>query len=282
MEPSQEPETKSQEPETKSQETESRGKKIDILTKNTSQLPDIDSDITIKDRNSLLPTTYNAPKMNRAMIVRLGYNQFSREGNVAFFQGKKIGETIYNLKRFLKEWMMVHDKIQHPVIYLSSFNENWGLLSGLFPNRTINWTDFPTPMEYIQLRHFLNHPSTLLLLTNQHSNVTHPKLLTLPRGLPIHTENNRRLLWDSMYQAVQQPTKHIRSRLAFVASSNWGYRPTLKSCLLNKLNNTPGGFYINSYQRDLQGRLLEKTYYQELLKTKISIALPGLGYDTFR
>ena len=35
--------------------------------------------------------------------------------------------------------------------------------------------------EYRMMKDILNHNKTLLFLVNQHSNFTHPKLLTIPR-----------------------------------------------------------------------------------------------------
>ena len=72
--------------------------------------------------------------------------------------------------------------IDTPFILVHSHNENYGLLSTLFPNRTANWGICCSKSELATLMEILDHNKTLLFLTNQHSNITHPKLLTMPRG----------------------------------------------------------------------------------------------------
>jgi hypothetical protein len=256
------------------------------------------TDVLPSNRN--IPAPYYAQNANRAPVVRTGYAYFDRDGTF-FFQGKKTGEVIVNLPRIILAWENVKNNIQTPFIMLSSFNENWGLLSGLFPNRTTNWMPWPSRRAYAGLQQILNHNKTLLFLVNQHRNVTHPKLLTLPRGIPGFLENHRRILWDVMMDEVN--TKDLKKNsFVFLASSDWGYRPQIKECIKKKFPvfqprsqassdesikeesyfNGTNGLEIRGYDKHLKGRIDSGMYYSKLIRAKISIAVPGLGYDTFR
>jgi hypothetical protein len=71
-----------------------------------------------------------------------------------------------------------------------------------------------------------------------------------------------------------------KSQFVFLVSSKWGYRPKLLSCLSAKFS--PSDFVSASYSEDLQGRMTQQRYYQRMGTSLFGIALPGLGYDTFR
>lgn len=243
-----------------------------------------------------IPSPYYAQKFNRAPIIRAGYANFERDGPI-YFQGRKVGEVIVNVPRIIVAWEKVHMDIKTPFIMLSSFNENWGLLSGLFPNRTADWLPWPSRRAYVGLNHILNNSNTLLFLVNQHRNFTHPKLVTLPRGIPGYIENHKRLLWDMMMD--EYTTKDLKAEsFVFVASSNWRHRPRIKECIRSKFPryahedmhekekgkyfNSTNGFEVHGFNEQLKGRISTDEYYRRLVRAKVSIAIPGLGYDTHR
>jgi hypothetical protein len=37
-----------------------------------------------------------------------------------------------------------------------------------------------------------------MLVINQHSNISHPKLLTLPYGIPLDSYFDKKTMWDSL------------------------------------------------------------------------------------
>ena len=83
----------------------------------------------------------------------------------------------------LDQWRKLEkDKIDSPFILIHAHNENYGMLSTHFPNRTANWGICCSADEHKTLLEILNHDKLLLMLTNQHHNLSHPKLLTMPRG----------------------------------------------------------------------------------------------------
>lgn len=125
-----------------------------------------------------------------------------------------------------------------------------------------------------------------MFVINQHHNISHPKLLVLPRGLPITWKTTAGLVYDTMQYAPE----HIRKRyLLFAASSNWGKRPQIIRCISQSMSNVDE-FFGHSSRLDDPAAVLErqemksdrKLYYEKLVSSKFGLALPGLGYDCFR
>jgi hypothetical protein len=231
----------------------------------------------------VIPEPYNIKGMKRAPVIHVGYFAFDRKGSSSsslLFNGKNIGEASIDREKFMRIWQKDKSRIDRPWIGLHSANENWGMFSTYFPNRTIDWgrcCSHP-PIRGKMIQQLLDHPKTLLMLTNQHHNLTHPKLLTLPRGLPIHGDHSRRVIFDKMRYLASFPSKE---NLAYTASSNWGYRPKILECLGKKFDPAEAKFNLHK-DRSLAGRVTPTEYYDRLGKSRFSIALPGLGYDTFR
>lgn len=230
-------------------------------------------------KQHVLPPPYNLHDIKRAPVIHVGYNAFdrpfSRDTSLPF-GGKFIGEAIVERGQLIRMWRYARNKIHRPWIGLHAANENWGLFSSYFPNRTTDWGSCCRGEAGVQL--MLQHPMTLLFLTNQHHNLTHPKLLSLPRGLPIHGDHNRRVIFDLMRELASSPSKHS---LMFTASSNWGYRPTILQCLSQKFDPSEVSFRLHK-NKNLQGRTSFMETYRRIAHARFSIALPGLGYDTFR
>ena len=229
-----------------------------------------------------MPNLYDFTNIQRAPIIKLGYyafKKYNRRNN--FFSGSYAGEVSIDRKKFLYLWQQYSKQINISFILLHSSNENWGLLSTMYPNRTAKWGSCCSSTDRIY--DFLNHPKTLLLLTNQHTNISHPKLLILPRGLPIHSENNQKLIWDMMHLLSSSSSLSMKKKgLLFSSASKWGHRPIIIECITKKFPNAEEDIVSAKYGIDLKGRMPPAVYYERLGTSKFSIALPGLGYDTFR
>jgi hypothetical protein len=237
------------------------------------------------NRNDILPSLYSFYGINRIPIFHLGYFVFPRKSTQHFFKGHHDGEVIIDRAKLFNLWKEAKNHIQFPWIGFHSANENWGIFSTYFPNRTVDWGSCCYPPKLASNRQLdstlfemLNHSKTILFLTNQHHNITHPRLITMPRGIPIQNAGVDKLLWDSMHNIVKTNGK---DNLLFTSSSNWGYRPKIIDCIHNKFLNEPSVKW-NKYNEKLSGRLTPEQYYIALGKSLFSLALPGLGYDTFR
>jgi hypothetical protein len=168
-----------------------------------------------------VPGNYDFRAANRAPILQLGFPVFNKDRN-SFFTGKVIGGVYLSQQRLFEEWNTVKNDIDTPFIAVSVLNENWGFLSTVFPRRVANWSICrceKIPRTKKLLKDFLDHDKTLMLMVSQHHNQSHPKILTLPRGIPLEWEATAKLVWDAMRYAVDNIK---RTTLLFASASSWG------------------------------------------------------------
>jgi len=85
-------------------------------------------------------------------------------------------------QEFLQKWKESIRDLKTPFIAMCSLNENWGILSSHFPNRTAAWGSCCYKKKDQLTHEFLNHDKTIMMIINQHSNLSHPKVLTLLQG----------------------------------------------------------------------------------------------------
>jgi hypothetical protein len=152
------------------------------------------------------------------------------------------------------------------------------LLSTFFPGRTVDWGSCCVGAEQALLDEFLADNRTIMFLVNQHFNISHPKIVALPRGIPLHVDGTDRNMFNAQQWLAKQGRK---TELLFTASSNWGPRPTISACIAKQFVNE-SAVRFTAYGESRKGRLTQEQYYQQLGTSMFSVALPGLGYDTHR
>ena len=144
------------------------------------------------------------------------------------YEGKRIvtakGNAVRGIshKEFLAEFEEVEDDLVTPAIYMCSLNENWGFFSSAFPNRTMQWGRYPkNKSQKKTLKTFLDSDKTVMMIINQHSNFSHPKLLVLPRGIPLTWGYTNKIVWDSMQFVA---ANEVKMQLLASMASDWGPR----------------------------------------------------------
>lgn len=223
----------------------------------------------------VIPEPYDFRYAERAPVISIGYTAYLKESD-GYYSGSRVGGAFIDRGVFFKHWRKAKDRIEVPFIAVCSLNENWGFLSTMFPNRTAGWGRCCDKPQDKILYDFLDHEKTLMLVSNQHTNVTHPKLLILPRGIPLTWGNTRILVWDSQRLVLK---KHKKNKLLFAAASKWGPRPQILACISNKFT---GQQFDGHVKNPPQQRLDRAEYYVKLAQARFGVGLPGLGYDTFR
>jgi hypothetical protein len=217
--------------------------------------------------------------MHRVPILASGFMQYSGHSK-DFLRGHFLGFKGVSLTQILHHWGRQKKDIPmtERFILITAFNENWGFLSSTFPNRTSKWgrvdaQKFPTLMS------FLDDPRLVMLVIGQHSNITHPKILTIPRGLPDaggFTNHAPRMMHDTMRLVIE---KNItKSKLLFSVSSAFGTRKAIVNCVQNSV---PSEHFDTSGSSGVTF-LSRKNYLLRAARSRFALAPPGLGYDTFR
>eukprot|EP01038_Epipyxis_sp_PR26KG_P010709 gene10709-14380_t len=238
------------------------------------------------------PKVYDFRRVKRAPIISLGYHGFEQHQG-QYYTGKLVDVAWLTRFDLYKQWNDIEQNVNEPFLMFFANNENWGIFSTIFPNRTVDWGSCCNAQQDIEhLEKFLNHNKTLVFLINQHSNITHPKVLTLPRGLPGPDEFSRKLIWDTGKNIIQQSENNNNKRvnLMFTATSSWGPRPQIMRCVAKKFDaidfegqhaegfpGTPEAGTVGA-----KPRISKEDFYIKLAKAKFCLSLPGLGYDTYR
>jgi len=220
----------------------------------------------------VIPHNYDFRAANRSPIVQFGYFAHSRVNHSQWFNGPLIGKSFVKIQNIYDAWSMIKDHIDVPWILSYNKDRNWGLLSTEFPNRTTNWK----PCCDKRVDDMLNHNKTLLFIVNQHHNMTHPKILHLPHGLPLHWDSRRSIiLWDILRTWSESVHKDT---LVFTSSSDWKHRPYVSECIAKKFKSED--LQINMVSDFKPKTFIKRNdYYLKLVKARTGIAL---GYDTFR
>ena len=223
----------------------------------------------------VIPDPYDFRAVNRSAIVSIGYTAYTRDSQT-YFSGNRVGGAFIDRNKFFQYWKNVRDKIDLPFISICTLNENWGMLSTMFPNRTAGWGRCCDQPKDKIVHDFLDHPKTLMLVTNQHVNLSHPKLMIMPRGIPLTWGFTRKIIWDAMRNVLLHKRKH---KLLFAAASSWGPRPQILRCISEKV---PADLFDGHIRTPKTNRLGRDQYYEKLGTSMFGVGLPGLGYDTFR
>jgi hypothetical protein len=234
-----------------------------------------------KAGKKVIPEPYDYRSAQRAPVVQMGYTAYNKDAN-SYFSGDRIGGVFIHRKEFFLQWDKAKNHIDTSFINICALNENWGIFSTAFPNRTAHWGSCcdNTKPEGKLIKSFLDHPKTLMMLINQHSNISHPKLLTIPRGLPLTWEHTERMVWDAIRFTLNNVKK---KKLLFAATSKWGKRPQMISCISRKMSPDDfEGHDKTPKDASRSAKTDRRVYYQKLGSTRFGVSLPGLGYDCFR
>lgn len=227
----------------------------------------------------VIPLPYNFRATGRAPILQMGYTAFHKDLN-SYFSGNRVGGVFIKSHDFFRQWKRLKDEFDTPFITICSLNENWGIFSTMFPNRTAAWGQCCNREKDKIIYEFLNHDKTLMMVINQHSNISHPKLVTLPRGLPLTWEHTETMVWDSMRSTLKNVKKN---KLLMAAASSWGKRPQMLRCISEKMSPEDFDGHVKTPKKEMDKTKSDRRrYYEKLASSRFGVSLPGLGYDTFR
>jgi hypothetical protein len=146
-----------------------------------------------------------------------------------------------------------------------------GWMSTMFPNRTINWghmlydedaSIYTSHFQQHELRSFLEDDNLVALIVNQHHNISHAKVISLPLGVMGRSE-----LWKAACLPLE-PKKHI----ILTAGSDWGPRPYIRECVKHRLGDSLSISPVVSVQEHLK----------MMRASRLVLAMSGLGADTYR
>ena len=95
-------------------------------------------------------------------------------------------------------------------------------------------------------------------------------------GMPIYQDLTKKVIWDTM----RTLSKQRKRRFLFSASSSAFLRVQIMNCVSKKFSEAE--LEAIKFGDEHQGRLEPEQYYRKLGSSMLGLAMPGVGYDTFR
>ena len=94
--------------------------------------------------------------------------------------------------------------------------------------------------------------------------------------MPIYQDMTKKVIWDTM----RTLSKQRKRRFIFSASSSAFLRVQIMNCIKQQFSASE--FEAIRFGDGNKGRLEPDQYYRKLGSSMLGIAMPGVGYDTFR
>jgi len=159
------------------------------------------------------------------------------------------------------------------VLLLPRLNTNWGGFSGPFPNRTIDWQDLyeawgKSNCFKDDILNYLDSPFVKLVITTQHQQLTHPKVISIPLGIRLAN-----IPLEEIFERVRE--RQNRTRLLLINNSGWQFRSDINNEVIKNFE----GSIQNEYSTEGDG---VRRYIQQVKQSKFVLTPPGLGVDSFR
>jgi hypothetical protein len=90
-------------------------------------------------------------------------------------------------------WLQTMDQGQPPIVITNQVDENYGWMSTVIPDRTVNWNNLTKDLndqcsDYNSVRRFLSSSKILLVITSSHVDPQigfHEKVISLPLGVNV-------------------------------------------------------------------------------------------------
>ncbi|CAB9498184.1 expressed unknown protein [Seminavis robusta] len=187
----------------------------------------------------------------------------------------KIGSICILAKNF-NRYRRQLNATPYPHIAFFRMDENWGGFSQQIPGKTTDWV--PDLMatwkkegcKNSTIWEYINHPETLLAVTTQFQLFgDHPKVHSLPLG--VRTPDKIKFMLDFLDQHHQQP----RTQLLML---NCKGRPMRKQAMEAVIRNFQGTVR-NTFGK---GKAAEKSFFEEMMRSKFILSPGGLGLDCYR
>lgn len=197
-------------------------------------------------------------------IVMFGNWKFERDD----YTGKVMGLDSFNPDQ-VRTALGKGFRIDQPIVALGLANENWGWASTYFLNRSIHWSlsldrSNEEPLDESRFRYsnevmreFLDNENVLMLVVNQHHNISHSKVLSLPLGLL--GSGAAKQLFRTM---VEVPSSNIRRSIPLSCiSSDFAFRPALRQCVMDNIYKNDMYFKAKDSEKSSKNHSRNKGFF---------------------
>lgn len=221
----------------------------------------------------------------RAPIVLFGKHTFDK----ADFEGDMT--SVKTLSPDALRRSPQQAKFKNKIVGLGLPNENWGWASSYFLNRSVTWglamdrsartpysKGWEYPNEYLQS--FLDKEELIVMLVNQHHNLTHPKVLSTPLGVARGAGHQ---IWDAMQSLDAKNVSKDSRRLLFSLGSDYAFRPSIRECVAKNVPEKHFDTGQTLKNKDRVDGKISQSHFRRVTGTSYAVlCMPGLGADSYR
>jgi len=164
-------------------------------------------------------------------------------------------------------------------------DENWGLFSTWYPNRTVSWRK-PSGRFSRIIWSFLDCPEVNLVYHMQHFNFTHPKIVPVPLSTRDGGFDN-----DPVFLELRTPEAKTEPKTSWLGmySSEWGGRFRILNDFkvrygddLSTAEKIKAGMRSKRPYDQTPARVDTAAYLAALRGNRYQLCVAGLGFDTYR
>jgi hypothetical protein len=168
----------------------------------------------------------------------------------------------------LPEMMRMHAKHRTSHVLITPLSQNWGAFSTTVPNRTVDWGDWRTHLARAgcspeMIRMYLDDPAVKAVLATQHTTIYHPKIVSVPVGVPRGTAAITRHLETAEYPKTQD---------LLINNSGWGHRTEVNE----RVSANFGGRVRNTFGCP------QSEYFASVTRSRFVLCPSGFGWDNYR
>ena len=168
----------------------------------------------------------------------------------------------------LPEMMRMHAKQRTSHVLITPLNQNWGAFSTTIPNRTVDWGDWRQHLKRDgctpeMVRSYLDDPAVKAVLATQHTTIWHPKIVSVPVGVP----RGRAAITRHLESADGAKTQDL-----LINNSGWGHRTEVNE----RVSANFGGRVRNSFGCS------QAEYFQSVSRSRFVLCPSGFGWDNYR
>jgi hypothetical protein len=168
----------------------------------------------------------------------------------------------------LPEMIRMHAAHRTSHVLITPLNQNWGAFSTTVPNRTVDWGNWRRHLTRAKcspdmVRMYLDDPAVLAVLATQHTTIWHPKIVSVPVGVPRGT---------GPITSHLQHADGVKTQDLLINNSGWGHREEVNE----RVSANFGGRIRNTFGCS------QAEYFESVTRSQFVLCPSGFGWDNYR
>lgn len=214
-------------------------------------------------------------------LVKIGYFDYQADSSKRHGVNVSTWHWLDPIDMMGEKWSIARPQMKgRTFTVLAGNNENWGLFSTWYPNRTARWREAITNKFRDVIETFLDCPEVNLVYHYQHFNFTHPKIVPLPLSTRAAG-----LLQDPIFAelSIQKKENEPKSAWLGMFSSGWGGRAQIFNASVARFGSELVTIQDTNARRGHPGQdnLNTEEYFSAMRSDRFQMTPSGFGADCY-